>query len=191
MGRPVRLRYVLPARAKERVGPQDEEAAVPSFEDVYRDNLPGVWSYVRARVPGVHEAEDVAAEVFERALGAWDRYDPSRGTVGAWLYRIAHNTVVDWWRRRRPGGMPRESPVEVPDTPGPGADEAVLRNETVSRLRTALRELSDREREAIALRFGGGLRSREVGDVLGVSEGAAKMLVHRAVAKLRAVMADD
>lgn len=159
---------------------------------MYRQHLPGVWSYVRSRVPGKQEAEDVTAEAFERALGAWDRYDPARGTVAAWLLGIAHHTVVDWWRRRRPGGVPRESPMGLVDDglTSPGPEESVLREDDLSRLRVALATLSERERDALALRFGGGLRAREVGDVLGVSEGAAKMLVHRAVRRLRGVMAD-
>lgn len=129
--------------------------------------------------------------MFVRALRSWDRYDPSLGTPEAWLYTIASRTVTDWWRRHRRDGEPRETPVEgfgALVASGPDPEGEALRREGAEELHRALGELPDRELEAIRLRFAGGLKAREVGEVLGCSEGAAKMLVYRGVRRLREVM---
>lgn len=142
-------------------------------------------------MPGRSEAEDVTSAVFARALRSWDRYDAVLGTPEAWLYTIASRTVTDWWRRHRRGGEPRETPVEefvALVDPGTGPEGEALRREEAEELGRALAELPEREREAIALRFAGGLKAGEVGEVLGCSEGAAKMLVYRGVRRLREVM---
>jgi RNA polymerase sigma-70 factor (ECF subfamily) len=158
------------------------------FEEVYAQHLVPVWRYVRARVAGRADAEDLTSEVFTRALRAWGRYDERRGSPGAWLMGIAQNVVADWWRRAG-----RELPVEdvesaSPSSPDPGPQDAALAGESREELRRHLGRLTEKERDAVALRFGGGLRAAEVGAALGVSETAARMLVYRAVSKLREVM---
>jgi len=161
---------------------------------IYEQHVSSVWRYARARVPDHADAEDVTSEVFARAARAWDRYDPARGSVGAWLAGIAHHVVADWWRGRGP-----ELPVD--DVAMAGSDMAADPAGSPERMaevragaaevRRHLDMLTDREREALALRFGAGLTSAEVGEVLGVSDAGARMLVYRAVGKLRAVMADE
>lgn len=132
-------------------------------------------------------------EVFTRAWRAWPNYEPSRSSTATWLFAIAHHTVVDWYRRQRPGGTPRQTPVpddRLPQEP-PTEDEptaTLLQEELLATLQQSLSLLNDREREAIALRFTGGLRAAEVGRILGLSEGATKMLIHRAIQKLKAVI---
>ncbi|HWJ83505.1 MAG TPA: sigma-70 family RNA polymerase sigma factor [Nocardioides sp.] len=158
------------------------------FEDVYREHVTPLWRYVRLRVPSDGDAEDVVMVVFEKALGSWERYDASRGGVGGWLTGIARHAIADWWRRHG-----RELPTDqVPDSWAEEDPEGdALRLVAADELRRRLGVLSAREREAIALRFGAELSSEEIGRVLGVSAGAARMLVHRAVGRLREVMADE
>ncbi|MGH2728872.1 MAG: RNA polymerase sigma factor [Actinomycetota bacterium] len=160
------------------------------FESLYRREIAAVWRYARARVPNSLEAQDLVAETFARALEAWSGYDPARGTRGAWLFGIARNTVADFLRGRASAGGSRETPVETErlDTESAPPDKALYEEETLSELRLGIEGLSDRERDALALRFGAGLRASELGEVLGITEAAAKMLAHRAVQKLRGVM---
>ena len=157
------------------------------FGEVYEHHLAPVWRYVRARVPDHAEAEDLTSEVFARAMRDWRRYDRREGTVGAWLMGIARHLVADWWRRRG-----RETTVDdltplAGGTPDRGQDDV----ETRDHLSRHLHLLTEREAEAVALRFAGGLSAAEVGTVLGISDAGARMLVHRAVAKLREVMSDE
>jgi RNA polymerase sigma-70 factor (ECF subfamily) len=176
-------------RAIERVGP----AAADDFADVYQDHLAAVWRYVRSRVWAYHDAQDVTAEVFTRAWRAWPSYDPRRGPVAPWLFRIAQRTVVDWQRRRErreaapASGMPALE--GAPASLGESIEAALLDDEVLTRLGWALAELSERERDCVALRFAGGLKMAEIAEVLGTSTGAAKMAVSRAVRHLADSMA--
>ncbi|GAA3823360.1 sigma-70 family RNA polymerase sigma factor [Nocardioides panacisoli] len=158
------------------------------FEDVYREHVTPVWRYVRLRVPSDRDAEDVVSMVFEKALRSWDAYDADRGSVGGWVTGIARHTVVDWWRKQG-----RELPTDVvPD--GAALDDPegdALRSVGGDEVRRRLGMLSAREREVVALRFGSELTSEQIGAVLGISSGAARMLLHRAVGRLREVMADE
>lgn len=162
----------------------------PLSAEVYEQHLASVWRYVRARVPDHADAEDATSEVFARAARGWHRYDPSKGAVGAWLVGIAHHVVADWWRHRG-----AEVPVDEagsPDTPAPQEHEPEHIAESrvdAAEVRKHLHLLTDRERDALALRFGAELSSTEVGDILGISDAGARMLIHRAVAKLRGAMA--
>jgi RNA polymerase sigma-70 factor (ECF subfamily) len=158
------------------------------FEDAYREHVAPVWRYVRLRVPSDGDAEDVVSMVFEKALRSWDGYDAERGAVGAWLTGIARHAVVDWWRKHG-----RELPTdELPDgTSEEDPEGEALRAVGADEVRRRLGVLSPREREVVALRFGSELTSEEIGTALGVSPGAARMLLHRAIGRLREVMADE
>lgn len=168
-------------------------AARPEFVDVYDDHVGPLWRYVRSRVPDPYAAEDLTAEVFSRAWKGWGRFDPQRGNAAAWLFGIAHNVVADWWRHR-----PAEVAMEDPATPDPDVaatslDPAgePLRREATERVAAAVTELSERDRDALALRYGGGLAVADVAAVLGVSLSAAKMTLSRALERLRSVVAAD
>lgn len=161
---------------------------LPELGALYQEHAAAVWRYARSRLPTDADAEDVTSDVFARALRSTHTYDASKGSPRAWLTGIARNAIGDWWRHRKP-----EDPVaDPPDTTGDTQDaaELSLRNETIAGVRSMLGILSDRELEALALRFGAELSSNEVGDQLGISPTAARMLVHRAVTKLRGVLLD-
>lgn len=156
--------------------------------EVYREHVAPVWRYVRLRVPSDSDAEDVTSQVFEKAMASWPAYDPGRGSVGGWLTGIARHTAADWWRRNG-----REVPATDAWADGVADDDpegTVLRRLSADDVRRHLGLLTAREREAVALRFGSELTSEQIGDAMGISATAARMLVHRAVKRLREVMAD-
>ena len=160
-----------------------------AFDEVYREHVAPIWRYVRSRLPSDADAEDVCSEVFANAMRSWDKFDGRRGSIGGWLVGIARHTLADWWRRRG-----REVPVEtVADTSDPDADPEswTLRLDGADDLRRHLGLLTAREREAVALRFGAELTSDQIGAAMGISAPAARMLVYRAVGKLREVMTND
>jgi len=168
------------------------QPAVGGFAEVYAEHVTPVWRYVRLRVPADADAEDVTSQVFERAMRSWSGYDPGRGGVGGWLMGIARHTVADWWRRAG-----RELPTDLEamglaDSVAEDDPEGeALRRLGADEVRRRLGHLTAREREAVALRFGGELSSSEIAATLGVTPSAARMLVHRAVTRLREVMGDD
>lgn len=163
---------------------------VAGFGAIYAQHVTPIWRYVRARVPSDTDADDVTSEAFAEAMRSWDRFDPARGAVGGWLVGIARHTLADWWRRRA-----REFPdPDIGDADQAGDDDpegTVLRRAGADEVRRHLGMLTAKEREAVALRFGAELPSEEIGAAMGISATAARMLVYRAVGKLREVMHNE
>lgn len=127
----------------------------------------------------------MTSDVFFRAFRSWTRYDVERGEVAPWLFRIAQRAVIDWRRRGRHAERPDTEGLAGASSAVAGPDDALLHREDLARVRAALGELTDREREAITLRFASDLKFSQIGDVLEISMPAAKMLVWRAINKLR------
>ena len=158
--------------------PSDEATA---FEALYRACRDDIFAYVRSLVRDRSAAEDVTALAFERAYRRRSSFDRARGSHRAWLFAIARNAALDELRRsRRQAALQSEPEADLP-----GLDdeaETALRREA---LRQAMRSLSSRERELVALKFFAGLSTAEIASVLAVGERAAAMRVHRTIEKLR------
>lgn len=163
------------------------------FVQVYQAQLAPVWRYVRSRIPSRPEAEDVTSEVFARAWRSWGSFDPNRGAVAPWLLRIAQRTVVDWNRRHQRQGASEsvdEDLIEQASSdPSELPESVLLAKEVLIEVNQALHELSDRERDGIALRFGAGLKMADVGKVMGLSTAATKMMIARSLTKISAALA--
>ncbi len=160
------------------------EQPVLAFDALYRTTASDVFAYVMALVRDRAVAEDVTAAAFERAWRRRTSFDGRRGSQRAWLFGIARNAALDELRRRKRGAaLVAEPPDAGAWDPDPAEDEAEAARRAV--VRAALEGLSPRERELVALRFHAGLTVAEIGRVLGVSERAAAMRVHRAVVRLR------
>jgi len=132
------------------------------------------------------QAEDLAANVFVRAVEAIGRYKYTGIPFAAWLISIARNLVVDHFRR---AGRSLEEPLEVDlvskgPSPEQEAEQAVLR----AQLQGALEHLTEEQRQVVVLRFIDGLRSTEVAHLLNKPEGAIRALQHRALASLRRLL---
>ncbi|HYF25128.1 MAG TPA: sigma-70 family RNA polymerase sigma factor [Baekduia sp.] len=153
------------------------------FDALYRATSSDVFAYVASIVGDRTTAEDVTAAAFERAWRRRTSFDARRGSRRAWLFGIARNAALDELRRRRRTATLVGDPPDAA-APDPSAvdDEAAARRAAVA---VALAGLDARERDLIGLRFHGGLTVPEIARVLGVSERAAAMRVHRAVTNLR------
>jgi RNA polymerase sigma-70 factor (ECF subfamily) len=172
-------------------GRDDDVAAVraaqanrAAFEVLYRRYLDRVYAYAFYQLGDHHDAEDATERTFLAALAALPTFDPDGAGFRAWLFRIAHNTVSNARRTRR-----RRHAEPLPDgyeRPAPDADPAglVARAEELRRVLAALGELPDERRQVVLLRFVDGLSAAEIGEVLGRSPGAARVLLHRALRDL-------
>ena len=154
-----------------------------AYGALYRRYLDRVYGYCFYLLGDHHDAEDVTERTFLAALAAIDRYRDEGATFRSWLFRIAHNQLVNALRSR---GRRRASSLEEIAEPAADGDPAgfVGDDEESRRLRRALEALPDDRRQVIVLRFVDRLSAREIGAVLGRSEGAVRVLQHRALRQL-------
>lgn len=162
-----------------------------AFGALYERYVNRIYNYVYHRVGNHHDAEDLTARTFYRALSHIDRYVSRGAPFSAWLYRIAHNLIANWHRDRA-----RRQIIALDDVgplasrhDGPQAQaEAKERNEALWR---AIRRLSPDRQQLLILKFGEGLSNAEIGKLMGRSEGAIKSLYHRTLLALQDEMRHD
>jgi RNA polymerase sigma factor (sigma-70 family) len=142
--------------------------------------IPRVYAYAAYRLGDGADAEDVTGEVFERALRYRKSYDPSKGEPIAWLLGIAHRCVGAALAARADGRH------EVPDI----ADWRSVEDDSIRRLMLgdAVAQLSERDRELIALRFGADLSAAQIAQVMDAQTNAIEVALHRALRRLRTIL---
>jgi len=136
--------------------------------------------YIAFRVRSPEDAEDLASDVFRRVLSAPVPIDAAARP--AWLFRVAHNAVIDHYRRRR-FLAPLATLLDRPDD-APSLPERAMRDEELRRIDVALATLVGRQRAAIYLRFYEDLEYADVATVMGIPAVTARTLVHRGLKKL-------
>ena len=142
-----------------------------------------VYRYIASRVHRPSDAEDLTQLVFVKALEALPRYEARGIPFGGWLFRLARNAVIDHVRTQR-DHVGLESASERPGGDA-GPDEIVAVRQALDEVAAALDDLTDEQREAIALRFFAGLSAREAAAVMGKQEGTVRGLLFRAIAAMR------
>jgi RNA polymerase sigma factor (sigma-70 family) len=157
-------------------------ARPPSFADVYDEHVWHVYGFFAYRVSRREEAEDLTQTAWERALRAWPRYDPVRAQPLTWLMAIARNLLVDHYRADRP-----TEPIDG-DEGALGAEGEPEPAGVAPELERALAQLSPREREVIALRYGADLRGPEIAELTDTSLGSVQQALSRALRRLRELM---
>jgi RNA polymerase sigma-70 factor (ECF subfamily) len=154
---------------------------------IYEEYSASIYRYFRYRVKNVWDVEDLTTTVFIKVYAKLDQYD-GRHPFGAWIYRIAHNTLVDYLRKKR------ECPVDTEMFAAMKAkdklpEERVLSRESHDTLWENVRTLSADQRRVISLRYLAGLKMNEIAKVLGKSEASVKILHFRGIRKLQKLMA--
>jgi len=154
--------------------------------DLYEEYYDKIARYVYVHISNKEEAEDIAGEVFLKALESLKSYREQGVPMQGWLFRIAHNLTVDYLRKmNKRKTVPIDSVVlQGNDNPANTAEK----NIEFERVTEAMKELTTEQREVINLRFFGGLTSKEVGGVLGKSDGAVREMQRAAIEKLRGIM---
>ena len=155
-----------------------------AFAVLYRRYLDRVYGYAFYQLGDHHDAEDATERTFTAVLRALPGFRDEGASFRAWLFRIAHHTIANA-RRSRARRRVERLPATF-DRPAPNADPAGIVGRA-DELRTVLRavsELPDDRRQVVLLRFVDGLSAREIGEVMDRSEGAARVLLHRALRDL-------
>jgi RNA polymerase sigma-70 factor (ECF subfamily) len=170
-------------KGEQRLIAQAVRGDSDAFAALYRAHVQAIYRYIVHRVSDAQMAEDFTADVFTRALKSMSTYQDQGKPFLAWLYRIAHARVVDYYRRR--GRRPDEAeldaqPIAVTDD----VEGELLRGQAASALRTALSSLTDEQQQVIILRFIEGLNLEETAVSMGKNANAIKALQHRALRAL-------
>lgn len=164
---------------------KDNEARLADLYDEYYDKIA---HYVYVRLGDRTEAEDIASEVFLKALLSIKRYEERGLPMQAWLFKIAHNLVIDRVRTITKDRAVMVDATAIRDESDPEA--AVERKMELERVAEAMKELSEEQREVLRLRFFGGLTSKEAGNLLDKNDGAVREMQRAALEKLRRLMAE-
>ena len=157
-----------------------------AFGDLYERYLARIYRYVFYRVNEVAEAEDLTEVIFLKAWEAMADYRVRAVPFGAWLYRIAHNVVIDRHRTHKEL-LPLEGQWELHDTTS-GPEDHLAWRETIELVAQALAQLSPLHQQVLTLRFISGLSHAETALVLERSEEAVRVLQHRALCALRELL---
>jgi len=162
------------------------EARLASLYDEYYDKIA---HYAFVRIGDRTEAEDIAGEVFLKALESLESYRERGIPMQAWLFRIAHNLVVDHFRRMAKRTVVPIDTVQIETE----ADPVTLVDKKIEleRVTGAMEQLTPEQREVLRLRFFGELTSKEAGSILNKSDGAVREMQRAAVEKLRRLLITD
>jgi len=158
------------------------------FAGLYDRYFPRVYNYLRLRCADGPLADDLTAQVFERALTHLDSYDPEEGTFAAWLFGIARNALYDHLRRQRRQNWLSLGALRRDPQPANTPEEALIQSERRLALLHALQTLSERERDLLALKFTGEMSNRQIAGLVGLSESHVGVVVFRALGRLRAIL---
>ncbi len=159
------------------------------FSDLYRAHLKDVYSYSYYRVGNHHDAEDLTEQTFLQAYRHFERAQrESNGRpLRPWLIRIAHNLAANYYRDRS------RKPQTALDDAGPIAaahttETLVEHRDDLARILDCVEDLPDDRREALIMRFALGMDNREIARALGRTDGATKVLLHRAIRQLEGLV---
>jgi RNA polymerase sigma-70 factor (ECF subfamily) len=174
-----------------RATPPQDAPGTPEalYRGWYEAHGAAIYSYLRFHLPSPAQAEDLTADVFLRAVRAAGRFDPERGAARAWLFQIARNALRDYLRHERRHPHVSLGALDDLRSEAPSPEERLLWKEEVGRLLTALSSLTAADQELIGLRYGSGLDTMEVAEILGLREPAVRTRLWRALGRLRRVLA--
>jgi len=162
-----------------------------AFGELYEHYTERIFNYVYYRTGNVHDAEDLTARVFQRAMNHIHSYTDRGVPFSAWLYRIAHNLVANWHRDR---SRKQEIPLDdLPILPAKGdhPETTLVRTEQQDALLRLIRRLPSERQNLLILKFVENMSNAEIGQVMGRSEGAVKSLYHRTLLSLRDEIGDQ
>ena len=162
------------------------------FTDCYRAHLRDVYSYSYYRVGNHHDAEDLTEQTFLQAYRHFERAlrESDGRPLRPWLIRIAHNLAANFYRdrsRRPEAAIEDAGMISAPHT----TESLVEGREELKSILEGVQRLPEDRREALIMRFALGMDNREIARALGRSDGATKVLLHRAIRQLEGMVAED
>ncbi len=170
------------AELAQRASTHDQAA----FAELYNAYVDKIYKYIYYKVGNAQDAEDLCEQVFLKAWEAIGRYTWCGYPFSSWLYKLAHNIVVDHYRTRRET-LPL-SEVSAASSALVAPDNALRQMLDAAELREALSHLTDEQRQVIALKFIEGYENVEIAQMMNKKEGAIRALQYRALRSLQCIL---
>lgn len=155
-------------------------------EEVFSQFHDKIEYYIYGKVSDKHVAEDLTSVVFLKVCEKLSGYDESKASVATWIYAIANNTVIDYYRTHKTFD---EIPEEIANTDE--IDENIINEETLSELAGALRRLNERERDLLILRYYDNMTLRDIAVKMGMSYANTKVVHAKAINHMRDYLGID
>ncbi|MCR4591014.1 MAG: sigma-70 family RNA polymerase sigma factor [Lachnospiraceae bacterium] len=149
------------------------------IETIYTDYHEKVLYFIRCKVNSVDDAEDICSDVFMKVQNKFSDFDSEKASLSTWIFTIARNTVIDFYRKTR---VTEEIPEDL--SSDFEVDSGLLNRETLSALADALEKLSDEERTVIVLHYYEGLSLKDIEENTGLSYGQVKLRHNSALKKM-------
>lgn len=151
-----------------------------TYEQVYQQYSRKVMSYIRPRINNPVDAEDLHSVVFTKVYEKFSSFDQTKASVSTWIYTIARNTLIDFFRTRKVHDELGDEDIVEED-----AFQGILDEETLNELASALEKLPQRERDLIILHYYQNLQLKEIALKLHMSYSNCKLVHNKALMKLR------
>ncbi len=165
---------------------------VEAYGELYILHQEAIYRYIVFRIADSKDAEDLTEQVFLNAWEALPGYDDQGKPFSSWLYRIAHNLVIDYYRQNKKNSHLFDGYQEniIPLTEKSALQHAI-ENEQIEFLIRAISKLTEDQQQVVILRFVEGLSHSEVAEILEKNEGACRMIQYRALSALQRIMKED
>ncbi|MFA6002004.1 MAG: sigma-70 family RNA polymerase sigma factor [Thermoleophilia bacterium] len=177
---------ILKSRKQKQAQAAQDTVIAPDFDDLYRRYMRPVYAFIAYRINERATAEDITAQVFEKAWRNFDGFDPRRASASTWIFTIARNCLSDHFRK---AGRTNETILdentlmsgERGNDPADDLESFELRRE----MNEALSGLSTHEGEIVSLKFGAAMTNRDIGKLLDISESNVGTILYRSLIKLK------
>ena len=161
-----------------------------SLEEIYNTYYKKIYSFVMRKISDIDITEDLVSDIFLKVAANLDRFDPNKACISTWLYTIANNTVLDYYRTRKvyepipdengSEGLMPEALVDTKDI-----ESEIIANEELEELAKALEHISVRSRDVIVLHYYADMTLKDVAQQMGMSYANIKIVHKKALQELR------
>lgn len=152
-------------------------------DTIYKEYSKKVFCYLRGKGLSEDDAEDLCANVFVKFYANADSFDTSKSSPSTFIYRITHNTLIDFWRTKKQHSELDEEIVSEDKTL-----DSILTEETLTELGQALMQLNDRERALVVLVYYDNKTLKDAAEILKMSYSNSKILIKKALGQLKKFM---
>ncbi len=163
---------------------------INNIDDIYENYFSKIYNYIFYRLLNREQTEDIVSEIFLKLISNLDKFDPRKASFSTWLFTIARNSVVDFYRKQKNILYIDNGDFDFDPAMSVNFDEQYekITNEDRKLLYKAISELNEKQRNIIALKFFGEFNNRQISEMTGINESTVSTLCARALDKLKAAL---